>query len=52
MPDTAATESTVSRCFTAWTSRDTATVRELLAEDYAFEGPGMRVDGRDAFLAG
>jgi ketosteroid isomerase-like protein len=50
MGDTASTESTVSRYFTAWTGRDTATVRDLLAEDYRFAALGMQVQGRDAFL--
>ena len=50
MEDTATTESTVSRYFAAWTGRDPATVRDLLAEDFCFSGPGMRVTGRDAFL--
>src|ERR671912_1216109 len=51
MGDTASTESTVSGYFAAWTGRDPATVRELLAEDFCFTGLGMRVEGRDAFLA-
>ena len=50
MGDTASTERTVSRYFTAWTSRDTGTVRDLLAEDFRFSGMGMEVNGRDAFL--
>jgi ketosteroid isomerase-like protein len=49
MGDTASTERSVSRYFTAWTSRDTGTVRDLLAEDFRFSGMGMEVKGRDAF---
>lgn len=50
MGDTASTESTVSRYFTAWTGRDTATVRDLLAEDFRFSGLGMQIEGRDALV--
>jgi ketosteroid isomerase-like protein len=48
--DTASTEATVSRYFTAWTGRDTATVRDLLADDFSFAGLGMQIEGREAFL--
>lgn len=51
MGDTASTEATVSRYFTAWTGRDSATVRELLADDFMFAGLGMQIEGRDAFLS-
>jgi ketosteroid isomerase-like protein len=44
------TEATVSRFFTAWTGRDTATVRDLLADDFSFAGLGMQIQGRDAYL--
>lgn len=50
MEGTSSTEATVRRYFTAWTNRDTDTTRALLAEDVRFAGPGMRVEGRDAFL--
>jgi hypothetical protein len=49
--DTATTERTVGSYFAAWTGRDTATVRDLLADDFRFSAMGMRVEGRDAFLA-
>jgi SnoaL-like domain len=51
MDQTATTESVVNRYFSAWTSRDSATVRELLAEDFVFSGMGQQLQGRDAFLS-
>lgn len=50
MGDTASTERTVTRYFTAWTARDTSAVRDLLAEDFRFSGLGIQIEGRDAFL--
>ena len=50
MAEGAETESILRRYFAAWTSRDTETVRALLAEDFSFSGGGIAVKGRDAFL--
>jgi hypothetical protein len=38
--------------FDAWTSKNTAAVREALAADYEFTAGELRITGRDAFLAG
>jgi hypothetical protein len=38
--------------FDAWTSKNTAGVRNALASDYEFAAGEMRIKGRDAFLAG
>ena len=49
------TQDIARRYFAAWTSRDSDTVRGLLAEDlrFAFTTAGtMVVEGRDAFLSG
>lgn len=44
------TEDICRRYFAGWTTRDSATVRSLLAEDFEFEAATMTVSGRDAFL--
>lgn len=51
MDSTATTEDVVSRYFAAWTSRDSETVRGLLAEDFVFSGMGQQIEGRDQFLS-
>jgi hypothetical protein len=40
------------RYFDAWTSGDGNTVAGLLAPDFSFVAGDLRIDGRDAFLAG
>jgi ketosteroid isomerase-like protein len=44
------TEEIARRYFDAWTSRDSETVAAVLAPDFRFEGGGMAIEGRDAFL--
>ena len=51
MDQTATTEDVVSRYFSAWTSRDSETVRELLAEDFVFSGMGQQIRRRGTFLS-
>jgi hypothetical protein len=51
MDETAMTQTVVDRYFKAWTSRDSETVRELLAEDFVFSGMGQQLQGRDVFLS-
>ena len=48
--DTDITQDTARRYFDAWTSRDTATARGLLADDFSFTAGDMSIEGRDAFL--
>jgi len=48
--DTDTTQETARRYFEAWTSRDTATARGLLADDFSFTAGDMSIEGRDAFL--
>jgi ketosteroid isomerase-like protein len=40
------------RYFDAWTSGDGDTVAALLAPDFSFAAGDLRIDGREAFLAG
>lgn len=44
------TRHTARGYFAAWTTSDTSATAALLADGFRFEGPGMRIDGKDAFL--
>src|SRR5919201_7132302 len=45
------TERVARAYFEAWTTRDSATTASLLDENFQFNGGGMVVEGRDAFLS-
>jgi SnoaL-like domain len=46
------TRQVARRYFDAWTSGDGPTVASLLAPDFSFSAGDLRIDGREAFLAG
>ena len=45
------TRATARAYFDAWTNRRSEATAHLLSEDFVFEGAGMQIEGRDAFLA-
>ena len=47
---TADTERLARRYFEAWTTQDTPTVTETLADDFRFAAGDMTIEGREAFL--
>jgi ketosteroid isomerase-like protein len=46
------TRQVARRYFDAWTSGEGDTVAALLAPDFSFSAGDLRIDGREAFLAG
>ncbi|HET6748721.1 MAG TPA: nuclear transport factor 2 family protein [Actinomycetes bacterium] len=46
------TRQVARRYFDAWTSSEGDTVAALLAPDFSFVAGDLRIDGREAFLAG